>query len=206
MLERGAALRLPNTRAKGLRAHSDTDGSDTMQNLRDKLLKAGIVDQKQKRKAEHEQRQERHTHKGHDLTAKAEQQRQALYEAQLEEQRARSQKLAEQHKAEQEAKERDLRVRYIADHYQHHVRNGKFRWYFVGRDGKFYHWLVDQRAAEGLEMGHLAIVERPRAADDQAHALVQRQAADMIWGIDDAYVRFLNRNAQERPLRGWEVE
>lgn len=177
-----------------------------MQNLRDKLLKAGIVDQKQKRKAEHEQRQERHAHKGHDLTAKAEQQRQALYEAQLEEQRARSRQLAEQHKAEQEAKERDLRVRYIADHYQHHVRHGKLRWYFVGRDGKVYHWLVDARAAEGLEMGHLAIVERPRATDDQAHALVQRQAADMIWGIDDAYVRFLNRNAQERPLRGWEVE
>jgi serine/threonine protein kinase len=126
-----------------------------MQNLRDKLLKAGIVDQKQKRKAEHEQRQERHTHKGHDLTAKAEQQRQALYEAQLEEQRARSQKLAEQHKAEQEAKERDLRVRLHRRPLPAPRPNGKFRWYFVGRDGKVYHWLVDQRAAEGLEMGHL---------------------------------------------------
>jgi uncharacterized protein YaiL (DUF2058 family) len=174
-----------------------------MQNLRDKLLKAGKVNQKQARQAAHEERQERQ--KSHAEAQEAQARREQLYQAQLEEQRERNRVIVEQERAQREARERGLRVQYLADHWAVRVRRGQQRWYFAARNGKILHFVVDERVASGLEHGQYGIVERPRAQhEDEGHQIVERQAAELIWEIEAAHVRFFNRNYTARPPRAWE--
>lgn len=181
-----------------------------MQNLRDKLLNAGLVNKKQARKAEHQQRMKRRRKKkkknqGDAVEDEAQLSREELYQAQLEEQRQRNLEFAQKERQEREAKERQLRVRYLVDHYAVHYRRGRDKWYFVTRSGKILHVMVDQRTAYGLEHGQFAIVERPREQDeDKAHEVVTRQACDLIWEVDPEHVRFFNRDYKARPPREWE--
>lgn len=178
-----------------------------MQNLRDKLLKAGKVNKKQARQVEHNARQQRRSGQGPDpaqQAAEAEQRRQALYEEKLREQRERDRALEQARRAEREAHEQRLRVRYIADHYGLRLRPGKRRWFFMGRDQRIHHLDVTPEEALNLEYGRHAVVERPDELDPDSFAVVPRETADLIWSIDDAYVRFYNRNEQERPPRWWE--
>lgn len=181
-----------------------------MQNLRDKLLNAGLVNKKQARKAEHQQRMTRRSKKkkkgqGEDVQDEGQQRREELYQAQLEEQRQRNQEFAQQERQARQAKEQELRVRYLVDHYAVHYRKGAERWYFATRGGKILHFQVDQRTAYGLEHGQYAIVERPREADeDKSHEVVTRQACDLIWEVDPQHVRFFNRDYKARPPRDWE--
>lgn len=177
-----------------------------MQNLRDKLLKAGLVNKKQKRRAEHSQRQRKRKGKA-DPEGTAEARRQAAYEAKLQADRQRSQALEAERKAVRDAKERDLRVRYLTDHHRVRWNRGDRRWYFVARDGTMLYFPLDADAARRLAYGTAAIVEVPGADDpDAGHTLVDRETADLIWTIDDRYVRFLNRDAEQRPLRSWELD
>lgn len=174
-----------------------------MQNLRDKLLKAGKVTKKQRRKAEHQNRQKRRKGKA-ETTQEGEERRQSLYEAQLRDQRARDQALEAQRRAEREAKERDLRVRYIVDHYALRPRRGPQRWHYMGRDRVVRHLQLSDEEAHHLEHGRRAIVERPNARGDDAFAIVDDRTAELIWSIDDAYVRFYNRATDDHPARWWE--
>ncbi len=177
-----------------------------MQNLRDKLLKAGKVNKKQRRRAEHQQRQKKRKGKAA-APQETEAKRKELYEAKLREQRERDQALEAERNHQRMLKERDLRVRYVVDHYavtrKRRSRNHRNRWFYMARDHKIFHMDLTDEEAAGLEYGRHAIVERPGGKGDNAFAIVERHAADLIWDIDDAYVRFYNRRG-DRPNRWWE--
>ncbi len=176
-----------------------------MQNLRDKLLKAGVVSKKDQRRSEHQQRQDQR-HGRAEPAQSAEARRQALYEAQLQAQRERDQALEAERRAAREDKERNLRVLYVVEHYATRPKRGKRRFNFMARDGRVEHLFLDEREASMLEYGQNAIVERPGGQGDRAHAIVNRESADLIWSLGDEFVRFYNRPAADaRGPRWWEI-
>jgi uncharacterized protein YaiL (DUF2058 family) len=162
-----------------------------MQNLRDQLLKAGMVTKEQKQRTDLEKRRQRKQHgKGQrDDTPQA--QRQA-YEAKLAAQRAADRERAAAQRAASEAKEKRLQIRHIIEYWKVPEDSaGTRRWYFVTRDRTIRHLYVSAPLAERLEAGALAIVERP---DEQetSYVLIEHEAAEQIGRLDPQYVRFHN--------------
>jgi uncharacterized protein YaiL (DUF2058 family) len=165
-----------------------------MADLRDQLLRAGLVDQKAKQQADTAARRKRKkkdkTKKGH--LAQEEQRRQA-FEARLaaeaEENRRRE---AERHQ-EREARELRNRVANLAGTWAvRESRPGPRRFCFVTRTQKL-NWLdVSAELGWKLELGQLAIVERPGDADEP-HAVVPARIAGRIERLDPECVRFWNR-------------
>lgn len=180
-----------------------------MQNLRDKLLKAGKVSKKQKRQADQNTRQRRKKRqkKGdRPPEEEAEAKRKALYEAQLAEQQARDLALEEERRKEREAKERVLRSRHIIDYYGQRLRKGRRRWNFVASDRKIRFITIRDSDAWLLEEGRLAIVERlddQREDDAETYQVVPRETAEVLWEMDDAYVRFWNRPRNDPRAVRW---
>jgi uncharacterized protein YaiL (DUF2058 family) len=161
-----------------------------MENLRDQLLKAGVITKKQKRQTEQEKRRERKQHnKGHLDDVIQAQQRQA-YEAKLEAQRAADQRRAAAQRAQQEAREKRLQVRHIIDYWKvPEEPAGSRRWYFTTRHNTIQYLYVTEPLAMQLDTGALAIIERPDEAD-VSYALVDHEAAALIASIDPQWVRF----------------
>lgn len=175
-----------------------------MQNLRDKLLKAGKVSKKDKRKADQIARQRRKTRKGHVESSEAQARRAAVYARTLAEQQAHNEA---QDRARAEARalhEQRLRVRHIGDFYGVNPKPGRVVWYFMARDRKIHHLEIQDDTAWRLSHGELAIVERPGIAGDEVttFSVVPREAAKLIWSIDDAYVRCNNAIAEPRWWEG----
>ncbi len=168
-----------------------------MQNLRDQLLKTGVINKKQKRLAEQDKRRERKQHqKGHFDAMTQAQQRQA-YEAKLETQRAADRERAAAQLAQQEAKERRLQIRHLIDYWQMpEDPTGDRRWSFTTSQNKIKHLYVSEPLAAQLTAGHLAIVERPDDANI-LYVLVEREAATLIARIDPQYVRFHNAEPED---------
>ena len=131
-----------------------------IQNLRDKLLKAGLVDKKQKVLADTQDRREK-KQRGADELAAAEAEKQRLF-AEKQAQEAEERRLAELAKAAERAeREAAHRVRNICDRWAVRVtRSGQRRFYFVQRSGRVgYLWLPDA-LCDQLCLGALAIIER----------------------------------------------
>jgi uncharacterized protein YaiL (DUF2058 family) len=164
-----------------------------MQNLRDQLLKTGLITKGQKQQVEQDKRRERkQLKKGQaDEIARA-QQRQA-YEAKLEAQRtADRQRAAEQH-ALLEAKEKLLRIQHIVDYWKlSEEPSGTRRWYFVTRNNVVKYLYVSEPLGLQLSTGALAIVERPDEFDEPRYVLIEREAAELVARVDPTYVRFHN--------------
>ena len=136
-----------------------------IQNLRDKLLKAGLVDKKQKVLADTQDRREK-KQRGADELAAAEAEKQRLF-AEKQAQEAEEQRLAELAKAAERAeREAAHRVRNICDRWAVRVtRPGQRRFYFVQRSGRVgYLWLPDA-LCDQLCLGALAIIERMPSAE-----------------------------------------
>ena len=136
-----------------------------IQNLRDKLLKAGLVDKKQKVLADTQDRREK-KQRGADELAAAEAEKQRLF-AEKQAQEAEEQRLAELAKAAERAeREAAHRVRNICDRWAVRVtRSGQRRFYFVQRSGRVgYLWLPDV-LCDQLCLGALAIIERMPSAE-----------------------------------------
>ena len=136
-----------------------------IQNLRDKLLKVGLVDKKQKVLADTQDRREK-KQRGADELAAAEAEKQRLF-AEKQAQEAEERRQAELAKAAERAeREAAHRVRNICDRWAVRVtRPGQRRFYFVQRSGRVgYLWLPDA-VCDQLCLGALAIVERLPAAE-----------------------------------------
>ena len=136
-----------------------------IQNLRDKLLKAGLVDKKQKVLADTQDRREK-KQRGADELAAVEAEKQRLF-AEKQAQEAEEQRLAELAKAAERAeREAAHRVRNICDRWAVRVtRPGQRRFYFVQRSGRVgYLWLPDA-LCDQLCLGALAIIERIPSAE-----------------------------------------
>lgn len=172
-----------------------------MQNLRDKLLKVGLVDKRRKQAAETEARRER-KQKTAAEQAHEEELRQQEYAARLAAE-AEAQRRLEAERAEERAQhERRHRVRSIADRWsirQH--KPGPQRFYFAQRSGKIGRFQISAETAEGLSQGALAIVERQAdpggtLALSETHVLVPWEAAERVLAIEPQAVRFWARSSQ----------
>ncbi|MBM3226528.1 MAG: DUF2058 domain-containing protein [Candidatus Tectomicrobia bacterium] len=164
-----------------------------MQNLRDQLLKKGLINKGQKQQVEQEKRRERKQMKKGEAEALAQEQQRQAYEAKLEAQRvADRQRAAEQH-ALLETKERLLRIRHIADYWKlSEEPSGTRRWYFVSRSQVVKYLYVSEPIGLQLSTGTLAIVERPDEFDEPRYVLIEREAAELVARVDPTYVRFHN--------------
>ena len=164
-----------------------------MQNLRDQLLKTGLITKGQKQQVEQDQRRERkQLKKGQaDEIARA-QQRQA-YEAKLEAQRAADrQRAAEQHEL-LETKEKLLRIRHIIDYWKlSEEPSGTRRCYFVTQNNLVKYLYVSEPVALQLSTGTLAIVEYPGEFEEPRYLFIEGDAAALVARIDPTYVRFHN--------------
>jgi uncharacterized protein YaiL (DUF2058 family) len=161
-----------------------------MQNLRDQLLKTGLVSKGQKQQVEQEKRRERkQLKKGQADEIAQEQQRQA-YEARLEAQRAADRERAAAQRAQFEAKEKFFRIQQITDYWRLEEPTGTRRWYFMTRNNEVKYLYISEPLGLQLSTGALAIVERPDEFEEPRYVLLEREAAELVAHVDPMYVRF----------------
>lgn len=159
-----------------------------MQNLRDKLLKAGLVTDKQVQEAAREQKASapRNHHKREEQVSAEERQRReafAAHEAELAE--ARRKEAAKVAEARMQS-ERARRLRQLVE--THRVREaGEVSFHYVRRSGKIGRLDVSAEMQKRLEQGAAAVVEDPGSPDC---AVVLAEAAKRIYEVDPHAIRF----------------
>jgi uncharacterized protein YaiL (DUF2058 family) len=167
-------------------------GGRAMQNLRDQLLKTGLISKGQKQQVEQDKRRERkQLKKGQADELAREQQRQA-YEAKLEAQRVVDRERAAAQRAQLEAKEKLFRIRQITDYWRLEEPTGTRRWYFMTRNNEVKYLYISEPLGLQLSTGALAIVERPDEFEEPRYVLIEREAAELVARVDPTYVRFHN--------------
>jgi uncharacterized protein YaiL (DUF2058 family) len=153
------------------------NGPMALGNLRNQLLKAGLVDKKQKVQADTQDRREKKQKGADQLAAEQEAKQRAFAEQQAAE--AEAQRLAEaQRQAERAQAELSNRVRNICDRWAvRPSRPGQRRFYFVQRSGRIAYLLVSDAVLDQLLVGALAIVERLTPEEVEALAAAPRVRA-----------------------------
>jgi len=164
-----------------------------MQNLRDQLLKTGLITKGQKQQVEQDKRRERKQLKKGQAEETARAQQQQAYEAKLEAQRAADRQRAAEQRELLEAKERLLRMQHIVDYWKlSEEPSGTRRWAFVTRNNSVKYLYVSEPVALQLSTGTLAIVEYPGEFEEPRYLLIEGDAAALVARIDPTYVRFYN--------------
>ena len=183
------------------------------QDLRDKLLKAGLVDKKAKKRADHRARLKRteDQKKGVDQEAVQEQKDRA-FDKKFEEQRrrdkererARHQEQQErelQRAAELSGKQTKKKQESARLHQKHKARDllqasmflpqepGPVAFHFVSRSGGIRKLHVSTRIAHDLNSGQLAVAQLP-GSGDESFGLVHRDVAEQLLSEDPSLVRF----------------
>jgi uncharacterized protein YaiL (DUF2058 family) len=171
-----------------------------MQNLRDQLLKTGLVTKAQKQQVEQEQRRARKQLKKGQAEELAQVQQKQAYEARLEEQRtADRQRVAAQRQVLEE-REKILQIQHIIDYWGlPDERSGSRRWYFVTPQRIVKYIYVSEPTALQLSTGAIAIVERPDQAEPH-YVLVERDAAEVVARVDSSYIRFYNTDQNSNDI------
>ena len=166
------------------------------QDLRDKLLKAGLVDKKTKKKADHRARLKR-----------TEDQKKGIDEEKEEEKKAR------EYEEKEEKRRRENKERELARHQKQMKRDKKFQardllqakmfmpkssgpvsFHFVSRSGGIRKLQVTKGVARDLDCGQLAIVQPPGG---ERFGLVHRDVAEQLLAEDESLVRFFVSDPQE---------
>jgi uncharacterized protein YaiL (DUF2058 family) len=163
-----------------------------MQNLRDQLLKTGLISKGQKQQVEQEKRRERKQLKKGEADALAQEQQRRAYEARLEAQRVADRERAAAQRTQFEAKEKLLRIQHITDYWRLEEPTGTLRWYFMTRNNVVKYLSVSEPLGLQLSTGALAIVERPDELEESRYVLIEREAAELVARVDPTYVRFHN--------------
>lgn len=188
-----------------------------MQNLRDKLLKAGLVDKKAKKKADHRTRKKRTREKraGVDPNAeraekdraaekklkdKQEADRERSLANKREQQAAEASLAAERKDSERAEREEQRRLQTIykaRELIQASMflppKEGPVRFHFVSRSGGIRHLQVPTPIAQELDRGQLAIAELPGF---QRWGLVPRNVAEQVSELEPALIRFFTADAE----------
>lgn len=139
-------------------------------NLRNQLLKAGLVDKKQKVQADTQDRREKKQKGVDQLVAEQEAKQRAFEEQKAAEAEAQRQAEAER-QAERAQAELANRVRSICDRWAvRPSRPGQRRFYYVRRSGHIAYFLVSDAVLDQLLVGALAIVEKLPSAEIEALA------------------------------------
>jgi len=131
-----------------------------IQNLRDKLLKAGLVDKKQKQQVDTQDRREKKQKTAEQLAAEEAERQRLFVEQQVSEAEANRQREA-QRTVDRLQHETWNRVRNICDRWAvRQTKQGSRRFHFVQRSGRIGYLLVNDALYDQLLLGSLAVVER----------------------------------------------
>jgi uncharacterized protein YaiL (DUF2058 family) len=163
-------------------------------NIRDKLLKAGLVDKKQKQQADTQDRRDKKQKSADQHIADDEERKRQFAERQATEAAAQRQQ-EEERAVERAVHEQRNRVSNICDRWA--VRSqkpGQRRFYYVKRSRFIGHLLINDGLCDQLLLGSLVIVERQ--PDDDAHVLLPPDAAERVQAIDPVAVRFWARSKE----------
>ncbi len=163
-----------------------------MQNLRDQLLKTGLISKGQKQQVEQEKRRERKQLKKGEADEIAQEQQRRAYEARLEAQRVADRERGAAQRAQLEAKEKFFRIQQITDYWRLEEPTGTRRWYFMTRNNEVKYLYISEPLGLQLSTGALAIVERPDEFEEPRYVLLEREAAELVARVDPTYVRFHN--------------
>jgi uncharacterized protein YaiL (DUF2058 family) len=158
-----------------------------MQNLRDKLLKAGLVSENQAKEAAREQKAPKQTHRLREQQVSQEERERrdafALREAeQAEERRKEAAKIAEARMQSERAR----RLRQLVES-NRIADKGEVTFHYVRRSGKIGRLDVSLDLQAKLESGAAALVEDPGSPDC---AVVVAEAAKRIYEVDPQAIRF----------------
>jgi uncharacterized protein len=158
-----------------------------MQNLRDKLLKAGLVSEKQAQQAARDQKPPKQAHRAREEQVSAEEQQRrdafALREAeQAEERRKEAAKVAEARMQSERAR----RLRQLVES-NRIPSKGEVTFHYVRRSGKIGRLDMSAELQQKLESGAAAVVEDPGSPDC---AVVMADAAKRIYEVDPHAIRF----------------
>lgn len=157
-----------------------------MQNLRDKLLKAGLVTEKQAQQASRETREPRKHREREQRESEEEKQRREAFaarEAELAEERRKE--AAKQAEARMQS-ERARRLRQIVE--SNRIDDpGASMFHYVRRSGKIGRLAIGLETEKLLLSGGAAVVEDPGAPDC---AIVPAEAAKKIYEVDPQAIRF----------------
>jgi uncharacterized protein YaiL (DUF2058 family) len=160
-----------------------------MQNLRDKLLKAGLVTSDQVKKAEEKPKPRQQQRPGpKPLSAEEQQARDAFAarEAEVSEERRRDAAKAAESKMQSE-RARSLRA--LVEEQRLRDSFGEAQFHFVRRSGKVGRLLVTPAIAKLLEEGAAAVVENPGQPDP---VVLPAEAAKRAYKIDPRAIFFWN--------------
>ena len=167
-----------------------------MQDLRDKLLKAGLVDKKQARKVRTEERRKKKKKKKkkgpEQGPGELDAQRQR-YEQKMEQQAAGVRDLQHKLNEEKVEKERLDQIRnLIKTSAEEQILGNDQTFHFVGRDRRIHKLTTKSAIAELLTSGALAIVE---CDDDPArdYKVVRAAAAERLEELDAERILFWNK-------------
>ena len=170
-----------------------------MTDLRDQLLKAGLIDQQTKQQVDTAERRDKKKKKRKKKKKKqrakeqgSDEQRLQAWQDRVAAQAAENRARAAAEHAERESHERRNRLANLVDAWALRItKPGNQRFCFVTREQRIrWLWVTAELAFE-LERGALAIVDNP-GDTDLPHALVPRQAAERIRKLDPEAIRFWN--------------
>ena len=167
-----------------------------MKSLRDQLLQAGLVSEKDVRRAEQEARRERKQKglKRSEQEAQRERQRQERHRQRLDEQRRRQREARKAAQQRERQRQQMFRLRDIVRSGELPGWHGRRRWYFVCEDEVLRYVEVSDRAAVDLESGAAAIAATARLeGGGRPYVVVTAETARRLRSERPALVRFWNR-------------
>ena len=167
-----------------------------MQNLRDKLLKAGLVSAEQAKQAEDRKKTEQTSRNRPAPERPRRNEAPPPHEARPD---SRIPKLPplpgsreHQRLISKQQLELDRKLRELVTAAQVPVEAGDQTFYFVTRKGRLRRLEMTPAQRERLEKGELAVAERPDPGQIE-HALVPAAAADQLRALSERAVRFFNK-------------
>ncbi|MBW1872462.1 MAG: DUF2058 family protein [Deltaproteobacteria bacterium] len=189
-----------------------------MQNLRDKLLKAGLVDKKSRKKADHKAREKRTAdrQKGvkadkvreqkdreydQKIEAKKHQDQQRSLTANLEQSEQKKKNAAQQEEEARLLREQALTVDLLKKNMFFPERASRLAFHFVSRSGAIHCLQVSSSIAQDLSSGILAIAQLPGQGSGR-FGLVRKDIAQIILQADKTLIRFFinESNSELVPL------
>jgi uncharacterized protein YaiL (DUF2058 family) len=166
------------------------------QDLRDKLLKAGLVDKKTKKRADHRARIKRTEAKKKGVDEEKEEEKKAREYEEKEEKRRRQDKERERARQQKQLK-RDKKYQAL-DVLQARMflpkSSGPVAFHFVSRSGGIRKLQVTTGIARDLDNGQLAIAQLPGG---ERFGLVRRDVAEQLLADDPSLVRFFVKDQKE---------
>ena len=162
-----------------------------MQNLRDQLLKAKIIDRKSKKLADQEARTTRKK-KGYSAVVAEEAARQAAFDEKRDKLSKSARKREKKRQQALRAGEARHRMRQLVlDGVVPDNRGGPRRFYFVTRQGRIPYMQVADDLGRTLEAGGAAIVEVPLESSER-FVIVTRDTVQRMGDDGTDFIRFWN--------------